>query len=76
MECIHCKGPMEKGAAPFTVDRKGYLVHWEAVPAWVCGQCGEAYFESREVDLIQKALAVLDRESAAFMASAQETDSR
>ena len=24
-----------------------------AVPAWVCEQCGEAYFEGKEVDAIQ-----------------------
>lgn len=76
MECIHCKGQMEKAAAPFTIDRKGYLVHWDAIPAWVCAQCGEAYFESREVDLIQKALLALDRESAALAASARASDVR
>jgi len=66
MECIHCKGKMERAVAPFSVDRKGYHVHWDAIPAWVCRQCGEPYFESREVDLVQKALTVLDRESAAL----------
>ena len=69
MECIHCKGQMEKGTAPFTIDRNGYHVHWDAVPAWVCTQCGEAYFESREVDLIQNALAELDRQSEALACS-------
>ena len=76
MECIHCKGQMEKATAPFTVDRKGYLVHWDAIPAWVCAQCGEAYFESREVDLIQKAFLALDRESAALTASAGASNVR
>ncbi len=69
MECIHCKGQMEKAAAPFTIDRKGYLVHWDAIPAWVCAQCGEPYFESQQVDLIQKALLALERESAGLTAS-------
>jgi hypothetical protein len=32
----------------------------------VCTQCGEPFFESREVELIQKALTELDRESAAL----------
>ena len=66
MECVHCKGKMKKAAAPFSVDRKGYHVHWDAILAWVCDQCGEPYFESREVDLVQKVLTVLDRESAAL----------
>ena len=76
MECIQCKGQMEKATAPFTIDRKGYLVHWDAIPGWVCAQCGEAYFESREVDLIQKALSALERESAALTASAGASNVR
>ena len=66
MECIHCKGQMKRGTAPFSLDRNGYHVSWDAIPAWVCSQCGEPLFESREVDLIQKALTELDRESAAL----------
>lgn len=69
MDCIHCKGRMVRGTAPFSLDRKGYHVSWDAVPAWVCTQCGEPYFESREVELIQKALAGLDRESTALAAA-------
>jgi len=69
MQCIHCRGIMKKTLAPFSVDRRGYHVVWDAVPAWVCNQCGEPFFESREVDLIQKALSALDRESQALMAS-------
>ena len=64
MECIHCKGRMERTTAPFSIDRNGYHIIWNAIPAWVCTQCGEPYFESREVDLIQEILSVLDRESA------------
>ena len=69
MECIYCKGRMERATAPFSIDRKGYHIYWDAIPAWVCTQCGEPYFEAREVDLIQKALSVLDRESAALTRS-------
>ena len=66
MQCVHCKGRMVRGAAPFRLDRNGYHVSWDAVPAWVCTQCGEPFFEAREVDLIQHALRDLDRESAAL----------
>ncbi len=66
MECLHCKGRMIRGTAPFSLDRNGYHVSWDAIPAWVCVQCGEPFFESREVELIQKALSDLDRQSAAF----------
>ena len=69
MECIHCKGRMKRARAPFSVDRNGYHVSWDAVPAWVCTQCGEPFFEAREVDLIQNALKELDRESASLSSS-------
>lgn len=44
---------MLRSTAPFSIDREGYHVHWDAVPAWVCEQCGEAYFEAFEVERIQ-----------------------
>ncbi len=64
MECLFCKGTMVKATAPFSVDRQGYHVHWDALPAWVCRQCGEPYFEGSDVDRIQRLLAGLDHESA------------
>jgi YgiT-type zinc finger domain-containing protein len=70
MECIHCKGQMKRDRAPFSVDRHGYHVSWDAIPAWVCTQCGEPLFEVREVDLIQKAMRELDRESASLNSTA------
>lgn len=53
MKCMHCQGDMVKGDAPFHIDRQGVHVTLDAVPAWVCTQCGEPYFEEREVDAIQ-----------------------
>jgi YgiT-type zinc finger domain-containing protein len=61
MECLHCKGEMERSTAPFTVDRHGYHVRWDAIPAWVCTQCGRPFFEEHEVEEIQRALEALDR---------------
>jgi len=66
MDCIHCKGNGKCGTAPLILDRNGYRVSRDAIPAWVCSQCGEPLFESREVDLIQNALGEFDRESAAL----------
>jgi YgiT-type zinc finger domain-containing protein len=57
---------MVRGTVPLSLDRNGYHVAWDAIPAWVCTQCGEPFFESREVDLIQRELTELDRESAAL----------
>ncbi len=61
MKCIHCKGKMERGAAPFHIDRKGYHLLVDVVPAWVCTQCGEVYFEEDEVDAIQEVVRSLDK---------------
>ena len=60
MKCIHCKGEMERKTAPFQVDRKGYHLMFDAIPAWVCSQCGEAYFEEAEVEAIQEMLKTVD----------------
>jgi YgiT-type zinc finger domain-containing protein len=56
---------MVRANAPFSVDRNGYHVRWDALPAWVCEQCGEPYFEAVDVARIQRALAALDREAEA-----------
>ena len=61
MKCIHCNGEMKSATAPFRVDRHGYHLLLDTVWAWVCGECGEAYFEIREVEAIQEAIKVLDR---------------
>lgn len=60
MNCMYCQGEMHRGSAPFHVDRKGYHLLLDSVPAWVCSQCGEAYFEEPEVDSIQIAIQALD----------------
>ncbi len=70
MECIHCKGKMTKSAVPFSLHRKGYHIHWDSVPAWVCAQCGEPYFEPGEVEIMQRAASALDEQQAAFLADA------
>jgi YgiT-type zinc finger domain-containing protein len=70
MECLHCKGQMTQGTAPFSVDRNGYHITWDAVAAWVCTQCGEPFFESREVDMIEHALQALDHEKVRHTPSA------
>ena len=56
--------------APFHTDRKGYHLTFDKVPAWVCQQCGEAYFEEKEVDNVQDALAALDKRAEKLTAAA------
>jgi YgiT-type zinc finger domain-containing protein len=56
MRCLRCQGPVERGTAPVRVERNGYRLAWEQVPAWVCGRCELAYFEPSEVETIRRAL--------------------
>ena len=54
---------MRRSTAPFHIDRNGYHLALDAVPAWICGQCGEPCFEEREVDAIQGAVRALDEQT-------------
>lgn len=56
MRCLRCQGPVERGTAPVRVERNGYRMAWEQVPAWVCGRCELAYFEPHEVETVRQAL--------------------
>ena len=56
MRCLRCQGTVERGTAPVRVDRGGYRLAWEQVPAWICKRCELAYFEPHEVETIRQAL--------------------
>lgn len=68
-ECVHCKGDMRQSTAPFSVDRNGYHVSWDALPAWVCTQCGEPSFAASVVDAIQETLQSIDRTTEGLRAA-------
>jgi len=63
MKCVHCRGEMKKGTTPFHVDRKGCHLILDEVPAWICEQCGETYFEEREVDTIQDLIVSIEEQT-------------
>jgi len=60
MKCMHCNGEMEKRNVPYFVDRKGYHLYIREVPALVCAQCGEKYFDEQEVGDIQEIIKTLE----------------
>ena len=62
MKCMYCQGRMERGTAPFHIDRNGYHLLFDKIPAWVCSQCGEVYFEEVEVDSIQAVIRAVDEQ--------------
>ena len=55
MNCIHCHERMTHSTAPLHIKRSGYRLSFDTVPVWICKQCGQAYFEEREVNAIQGA---------------------
>jgi YgiT-type zinc finger domain-containing protein len=59
---------MKPGSTPFHVDRKGCHVTLDEVPAWVCEQCGEPYFEEKEVNAIQALVEALEEKAEALTA--------
>jgi len=69
MKCMHCKGKIVYKTAPFQIDRKGYHLMLDAVPAWICTQCGEVYFEEDAVESIQGVLKVLDERTERLAAA-------
>ena len=69
MKCIHCQGQMHRATTPLHIDRKGCHLMLDAVPAWVCEQCGEAYFEEKEVDTIQDLVRAIEAKTEALAAT-------
>jgi len=70
MKCLHCRGEMKKGSMPFHIDRKGCHLALDKVPAWVCSQCGEPYFEAAEVDAIQDLIRSVEQRTHALALAA------
>ncbi|MBL8252219.1 MAG: type II toxin-antitoxin system MqsA family antitoxin [Candidatus Competibacter sp.] len=61
MKCVICKtGDLQPRPVSVTVDRHGALLVVEGVPALVCDNCGERYFDgavsARLLELTEQAL--------------------
>jgi YgiT-type zinc finger domain-containing protein len=44
--CEFCEGPVEYRRIQARFHFKGETIYVENVPAWVCGRCGEQYFDA------------------------------
>jgi YgiT-type zinc finger domain-containing protein len=60
MRCLFCSGETEKKGVAHTIDRDGYHLFMKEIPAYVCSQCGEKFFEEKEVDAIQNMIRTLE----------------
>jgi len=59
MRCLRCQGAVERGTTPVRIERDGFKMTWQQVPAWVCQRCELAYFEPGEVETIRLAVCAM-----------------
>jgi YgiT-type zinc finger domain-containing protein len=56
-KCSLCGGKLLKGKTEFLVKVEDEIISIEEVPAYICDDCGEAYFTpevSRKIDVVMK----------------------
>lgn len=55
MRCVICKGgEVKPGTTTFTVEREQMTLVLKEVPARICQQCGEAYFDEATTQRIEQ----------------------
>ena len=54
MNCFMCKGNMEEKEVNYVVNLEKTIIIIKGVPAKVCTQCGEQYFEDEIAQNIEK----------------------
>jgi YgiT-type zinc finger domain-containing protein len=55
-KCALCGGNRISGTATFSADRGGVVVVIRDVPATICDQCGEEWFEDGVVQALQESV--------------------
>ncbi len=60
MKCSTCDRDMTKGRTTYTLNRNGYHLLVDDVPAWICTRCSEVHFEEEAVDTIQNTIIDID----------------
>lgn len=56
MKCFMCKGETEKKLVNYIVDMDKTIVIIKDVPANVCKQCGERYFDDEVMEKLEKVI--------------------
>ena len=60
MICQKCQKQLSVKNIPYNINRKGYDVILRDVPAFVCDECGEIFFDEKSVNQIQEMVKNLD----------------
>ena len=54
MDCFICKGKLEEKKVNYIADLEGTIIIIKGVPAKVCTQCGEQYFDDETTENIER----------------------
>lgn len=54
MDCFVCKGKLEEKKVNYIADLEETIIIIKGVPAKVCTQCGEQYFDDETTENIEK----------------------
>ncbi len=52
--CMYCKGKLQKGLHEFIAKVEDQIVVIKDLPALICTQCGEAYYDDEVMDKLDK----------------------
>ena len=64
MSCFVCKGNLENKKVNYVVDLENTIIIIKEVPARVCTQCGEQYFDDETAENIEKIVNQLKKLAA------------
>lgn len=64
MSCFVCKGNLENKKVNYVVDLENTIIIIKEVPARVCTQCGEQYFDDETAENIEKIINQLKKLAA------------
>ena len=64
MNCFLCKGNLQERKVNYVVDLENTIIIIKGVPAKVCSQCGEQYFDDEIAENIEKIVNQLKQLSA------------
>lgn len=63
MNCHFCQNKLKPKKVTYNINRQGYDVILREVPAFICQECGEVFFEEKSVDLIQSLIRDIDKKT-------------
>lgn len=54
MKCLKCEGELEEKKVNYFVDLENTMIIVKGVPARVCADCGEKYFDDKTAENLDK----------------------